>query len=182
MKFFQRSHILVLIGLLLGLGVAAVLVYQGFLEDLPTPVSADLLLNGPIETNDIVQDGNGISHSSTVRYYRRAISPFDATVYWVKYGGRYYSSGCVTNNYWKHNGIKYYRWDGSNWVEDHSVASEAWERTGNPGLHYRTNYETVDLDGGALVVDKIRYKWYDFCAPEGLDLNIPGRHHFHYLE
>ena len=62
------------------------------------------------------------------------------------------------------------------------AGSEAWQHTGGPNLHYDSYYKTVDLDGGALVIDKIKYKYYDFCAPEGLDVKFPGVNQLHYLE
>lgn len=166
---------------LLGLGVAAVLVYQAYHDDFLGIVSADPPYTDVIEGTDF-NDGNGVTHASKVRY-NRTLNPWEGTVYWVNYGGRYNASGCVTNTRWRNNGVEYKEWDGSRWVLVQSSSAGSWLHTGNnPGLAYDSHYQTVDLDGGGLVIHKIRYKWYKWCLPQGIDINIPGLQHEHYLE
>jgi hypothetical protein len=54
---------------LLGLGVAAVLVYQAYHDDFLGIVSADPPYTDVIEGTDF-NDGNGVTHASKVRYNR----------------------------------------------------------------------------------------------------------------
>ena len=122
------------------------------------------------------------SRLRTVVLYNRTLSPWQATVTRVEYGGRRPHWTYYDNEYWKHSGTKYYRWDGSRWRVEGSVSAGSWRSTGSAGnLDIRNLHDDVVLNGGARVDDFINYR-ADHIIFDSLDQNRSGLTHQHFLE
>ena len=128
-----------------------------------------------------INDGNGVSHESWVRYsVFNNNGVYRTIVYRVKYGGRHPESFCVTAGQWQRYRIKYWGYDGNNWFVPHEVGRGSWRSIGTPGLDFHTYFRNVDLDIGGWVYAKLRYKARNWCI--NTNVQYPGRDNEHYLE
>ena len=114
--------------------------------------------NGPIETDDL-NDGEGISHASKVRY-QYAYNPFVAVSDRVNYGGRKYKDKLFYyHQAWRLEKVEWKEWDGDSWNLVHEKRHGSWRATGTPGLDYHNIDRTVTMNGGALVKHQLKYVW-----------------------
>ena len=140
------------------------------------------LTNGPEESDDH-NDGQGDSHSTEVTYYR-SLNPWVAEVRNVEIGGRPYYDGvpCTTQK-WKTKYLRYWRWDGENWVLKKGKTGPGWLETSDTSLTYHDDDEDVRLTGGAAVTHRNEYQVSPSCGFGGNPIPWDGSsHHIHYLE
>ena len=129
-------------------------------------------------------DNEGVSHSSTVWYYKDTDSHFVAQAYRIHYGGRRPDVFCAWDKEWRMDSRKYYEWDVGDreWTLVESVGASDYRDTGTPGLAWHDDYDNVFMDHGAYVKQRLRYRLiacnFDVAAPTGW----PGRWHPHFLE
>ena len=75
---------------------------------------------------------------------------------------------------------EYKRWDGSSWVLVRSFGASSWRATGTPGLAYWNLNNDVTLEGGALVKQHLRYRYFLILVNKWAEWN--GSTHNHFLE
>ena len=139
--------------------------------------------DGPF-VSDEAEDNEGISHSSTVWYYKDTDPHFVAQAYRIHYGGRRPEMFCAWNKVWRMDRRKYYEWDVGDreWTLVESVGASDYRHTGTPGIAWHDDYDNVFMDHGAYVKQRLRYRLTacNFDIPEPTDW--PGRWHPHFLE
>ena len=123
------------------------------------PTMSQELSNGPKTSYD-VGDGNGISHSSTV-YYTKETDPFVAEVDRVHFGGREKEEGHLEfASGWRRKKTEYREWNGSSWVTEATVNPGSWRATGHEELDWWNLENDVTLEGGALVEQRLEYRFF----------------------
>ncbi len=162
--------------------VAIVAVIAALMAVSVSTASTGYIWNGPIETDDL-KDGEGISHSSKVRY-QKADYPFVAISDKVTYGGRRIKKKAFHyHRTWRLEKVEYKEWDGDSWNEVDKVGTSSWRSTGTPGLAYHDLYRSVTMNGGAAVYHQIKYRWWvHYPLTKGFWVKPVSTVHAHYLE
>ena len=81
---------------------------------------------------------------------------------------------------WRHEITKYREWNGSSWITVSSYATGGWLTTGPDSLTYHSFVRDIELEGGGLVEQRLRYKKTNWLLNE--EWNVVGFYHRHYLE
>ena len=107
----------------------------------------------------------------------------------IYYGGRkYHVTFPFHTSLWKRNKTYYKEWNGSRWVTERRVNAPSWLNTGTPGLIYYNVNNDVTLEGGALVKQRLKYRYYIPAPNEfgewvfNVIVEWNGSYHSHYLE
>lgn len=177
----RRRYAAVLAVAIAGLFILVLAATFGVVKlELVPPVFAADYTNGPISSDDS-GDGCGTDHTSTV-HYNKDTSPFVAYVDKVNYGGRKPKGDFGSLGHaWRRAPTKYWDWNGTSWVLDTTVSASSWRTTGScPGLAWWDLGNDVTLDGGALVVQYLDFKYFSIIGQGWV--NYSGRDHDHYLE
>ena len=135
----------------------------------------------PIGTSDIGDCTSGYrrDHWSTVRYDRTQ-TPNVFYVDGIYYGGRKPDKATWTSGRWRRDRTIYREWQDPNWVTVTDFDESGWRSTGSAcsTLDYWLVTNNVTLNEGALVKQKLKFKYYVF----GQLVEISGKYHKHFLQ
>ncbi len=144
------------------------------------------LSNGPIETED-ARPWTGdteVTHSSTV-YYGKTTNPFVAYVDRIYFGGRPAADleWWQFASEWKRDATLYQRWDGSKWKTVLTVPASSWQDCGSPdNLCVDNLYNEATLRDGALVRQRLKYRYFWYAGEDLQETSFSGIYHDHFLE
>ena len=150
--------------------------------------------NGPVsnvkgnepECGDYPEPPNEVTHKSKV-YYDYSADPHRFTVRQVDYWGRVPDSDFWIQERYRHEQTLYKEWTGSTWETVMNIAPSSWRNEGsrcnNLGDKHSIGY-TVELDGGGLVKQRLKYKYE--CGPNNDGCQEPiswyGWWNYHWLQ
>ena len=101
----------------------------------------------------------------------------------VRYGGRKHPADGAyqINGSWRHEKTEHKRWTGSQWTNQETIGASLWRYTGSPNnLDFHTLGQDVNLTGGALVKQRLRFQCYDLLGNDWVAFS--GRWNRHFLE
>ena len=136
------------------------------------------LSNGP-KRSSAIDDDHGISHESWV-YYTKETDPFVAEVDRVHFGGRKKDTSLPESvPEWRRHDTEYKEWNGTKWVREKKIGPGRWKSSGPEELDWWNLENDVTLEGGALVKQRLHYRYFLFGE---IDFEWSGPWHRHYLE